>query len=255
VSNDPVLLLHGQPGAAADWERLRASIGDGVRTIAIDRPGWDGQSAVTDLGGNASAATAALDQAGVARATVVGHSMGAAVAAWLACAEPDRVGRLVLVAPAANAASLTRIDYLLGAPVVGCLAGAVAMASGGLALGSGSVRRHIARTIALDDRYLQGAGRILRAPSAWRAFAYEQRTLIRQLPMLEHRLGQLSVPTTIVAGTADRVVPIGAARRLAAQVPGAELVELEAAGHLVHLRHARELARVIAGVQQVDRPV
>jgi len=181
--------------------------------------------------------------------------MGAAVAAWLACAEPDRVGRLVLVAPAANAASLTRIDYLLGAPVVGCLAGAVAMASGGLALGSGSVRRHIARTIALDDRYLQGAGRILRAPSAWRAFAYEQRTLIRQLPMLEHRLGQLSVPTTIVAGTADRVVPIGAARRLAAQVPGAELVELEAAGHLVHLRHARELARVIAGVQQVDRPV
>jgi len=67
VSNDPVLLLHGQPGAAADWERLRASIGDGVRTIAIDRPGWDGQSAVTDLGGNASAATAALDQAGDGR--------------------------------------------------------------------------------------------------------------------------------------------------------------------------------------------
>jgi pimeloyl-ACP methyl ester carboxylesterase len=246
VSNDPVLLLHGQPGAAADWERLRASIGDGMKTIAVDRPGWDGRSAVTDLGGNATAAKAVLDRAGVARATVVGHSFGAAVAAWLACAGPDRVGRLVLVAPAVNVASLTRVDYLLAAPVVGCLAGAVAMASGGLVLGNGSLRRAIARASALDDRYLQAAGRVLRAPSAWRAFASEQRTLLRQLPVLEHRLGQLSVPTTIVAGTADRVVPIDAARRLAAQVPGAELVEIEAAGHLIHLRHAREVARVIA---------
>lgn len=250
MSNDPVLLLHGQPGAAADWERLRASIGNGVRTIAIDRPGWDGRSAVTDLSGNASAATAALDRVGVARATVVGHSLGAAVAAWLACAEPDRVGRLVLVAPAVNVASLTRFDYLLAAPVVGSLAGALAMASGGLVLASGSLRRAIGQAIALDDGYLQAAGRVLRAPSAWRAFASEQRTLIRQLPVLEHRLEQLSVPTTIVAGTADRVVPIGAARRLAAQVPGAELVEIEAAGHLVHLRHAREVARVIAGGDQ-----
>lgn len=246
MSNDPVLLLHGQPGAAADWERLRASIGDGMRTIAIDRPGWDGRSVVTDLGGNAIAATAALDRAGVDRATVVGHSLGAAVAAWLACSEPERVGRLVLVAPAANVASLTRVDYLLAAPAVGLLAGTVAMASAGLVLASGSVRRAIVQRISLDDRYLSGAGRVLRAPSAWRAFASEQRTLIRQLPVLERRLAQLSVPTTIVAGTADRVVPIGAARRLAAQVPGADLVEIAAAGHLVHLRHPRELARVIA---------
>jgi pimeloyl-ACP methyl ester carboxylesterase len=251
VSNDPVLLLHGQPGAAADWERLRASIGNGVRTIAIDRPGWDGRSAATDLGGNASAAIAALDRAGVDRATVVGHSLGAAVAAWLACAEPDRVGRLVLVSPAANVDSLTRFDYLLGAPVLGPLAGAVAMATGGLVLANGSLRRAIGRAIALDDRYLADAARILRAPAAWRAFASEQRTLIRQLPLLEHRLGQLSAPTTIVAGTADRVVPIGAARRLATQVPGAELVEIEAAGHLVHLRHTDELAQVIAGAARV----
>src|SRR5207253_1723305 len=80
VSNDPVLLLHGQPGAAADWEPLRAALGDAVRAIAIDRPGWSRREPVTDLIGNVQAAVAALDRAGVQRATVVGHSRGAQAA-------------------------------------------------------------------------------------------------------------------------------------------------------------------------------
>ncbi len=248
MSNDFVMLLHGQPGAASDWERVRASIGDEARTIAIDRPGWDGRSPVSDLAGNASAARAALDAAGIARATVVGHSLGAAVAAWLAWADPERVARLVLVAPAANLDSLGAVDYLLAARAVGWLASIGAMAGGGLVLGAGPVRRWVAEATALDDRYLQTAGRMLLTPSAWRAFVREQRFLVRDLPVLERRLAQISAPTTIVAGTADRVVPVAAARRLATQIRGADLVELEHAGHLLHLQHAGELASVIAGV-------
>ena len=247
MSNDPVLLLHGQPGAAADWEHLRASLGDGARTIAIDRPGWDGRSPVRDLAGNANAARAALDRAGAIRATVVGHSLGAAVAAWLAWSSPARVRRLVLVSPAANVEALSAVDYLLAAPVVGWLASVSVMAGGGLVLGAGPVRRWVAEATALDDRYLRAAGRLLLTPSAWRSFVLEQRFLVRDLPVLERRLAQISVPTTIVASTNDHVVPIAAARRLASQIPGAELVELEHAGHLPHQHHAGELARVIAG--------
>jgi len=245
VSNDPVLLLHGQPGAATDWQRLRAALSNGVRTIAIDRPGWDGRSRVTDLAGNAEAALSALDGAGAARATVVGHSLGAAVAAWLAGLAPARVGRLVLVAPAANLDSLGPIDYLLAAPVVGWLAGVGAMAGGGLALGAGPVRRWVAEATALDDRYLQTAGRMLLTPAAWRSFVREQRCLVRDLPALERRLPGIAAPTTIVAGTGDHVVPIAAARRLRTQIPGAELVEVEHAGHLLHVQQAGRLAEVV----------
>jgi len=247
VSNDPVLLLHGQPGAAADWDHLRASVPDAAQTIAIDRPGWDGRSRVRDLAGNASAARTALDRAGVVQATVVGHSLGAAVAAWLAWSSPERVSRLVLVAPAANVDSLGVVDYLLAAPIVGWLASVGAMGAGGLVLGAGPVRRWVAEATALDDRYLRASGRMLLTPSAWRSFVREQRFLVRDLPVLERRLAEISAPTTIVAGAADRVVPIAAARRLALQIPGAKLVELEHAGHLVHQHHAGELARVVAG--------
>ena len=242
---DPVLLLHGQPGAASDWEHVTASIGDETTTVAFDRPGWDGRSAVRDLAGNASAARTVLDLAGIRRATVVGHSLGAAVASWLAWSSPERVGRLLLVAPAANLESLSAIDYLLAAPVAGWLASVGAMTGGGLVLGAGPVRRWVAEATALDDRYLQSAGRMLLTPSAWRSFVREQRLLVRDLPVLERRLGEISAPTKIVAGTADRVVPIGAARRLAGQIPGAQLVEIEHAGHLVHRHQAGAVARAI----------
>jgi pimeloyl-ACP methyl ester carboxylesterase len=247
VTNDPVLLLHGQPGAAADWERLQAALRDRVPTLAIDRPGWDGSSRPTDLAGNARAALEALDHAGMARATVAGHSLGAGVAAWLASSHPQRVGRLVLVAPAANLDSLSRVDYLLAAPLLGWLAAVGAMAGGGLVLGAGSVRRWVAEATALDDRYLRSAGRMLLAPAAWRSFVREQRYMVRDLPTLERRLGQISTRTTIVSGTADRVVPVTAARRLAGQIRGAELLEIEHAGHLVHVQHAGRLAEIIAG--------
>jgi pimeloyl-ACP methyl ester carboxylesterase len=247
VSDDPVLLLHGQPGAGSDWEDVRASIGGGARTVAFDRPGWDGRSAVRDLAGNASAVRMVLDRAGIARATVVGHSLGAAVAAWLAWSSPERVGRLVLVAPAVNVDSLGPVDYLLAAPVVGWVASVGAMAGTGLAFGAGPLRRWVAEATALDDRHLESARRMLLAPAAWRSFVREQRFLVRDLPVLERRLSEISAPATIVAGVSDRVVPIASARRLAGQIRGAELIEIERAGHLVHLHHAGEVARVIAG--------
>jgi pimeloyl-ACP methyl ester carboxylesterase len=245
VSHDPVLLLHGQPGGAADWERLRASLGPDLRTIAIDRPGWDSRSAPADLDGNAHRALEALDLAGVERATVVGHSLGAAVAAWLACAEPSRVGRLVLVAPAANRASLSTVDSVLAAPLVGPVVSAAAMAGGALVLAAPPARRWVAEARALDERYLAAAGRMLRAPSAWRSFVFEQRALIRDLPELERRLGRLPVPTKIISGSLDHVVPLSAARRLSAQIPGAELVVIAGAGHLVHVEHAGRVADII----------
>ena len=201
---------------------------------------------MTDLAGNARAALAALDRAGVTRATVVGHSLGAAVAAWLAASAPERVSRLVLVSPAANLDSLSAMDYLLAAPLVGWLASVGAMAGGGLVLGTGLLRRWVAEATALDERYLRAAGRMLLTPRAWRAFVREQRFLVRDLPTLEGRLAEISAPTTIVAGIGDRVVPIAAARRLAGQIPGAELVEIEHAGHLLHVQQAGRLAEVIA---------
>ena len=239
----PVLLLHGQPGGACDWEPVAGVLGR--RAIVFDRPGWDGRSKPTDLPGNARAALATLDRLGIDCATVAGHSLGGAVAAWIAADHPDRVEALVLAAPAANVDALYALDRWLAAPVAGYAASAASLAGLGAALATGPVRRRIARELAVEDRYLRAAsGRLLR-PSAWRAFATEQRALVRDLPALEHRLAQISAPTTIVAGAADRLVPPAAVRTLVGQIAGAELVVLEHAGHLLQVQQPRRMAEII----------
>jgi pimeloyl-ACP methyl ester carboxylesterase len=245
MTDEPVLLLHGQPGGAGDWDRVRAAIGSRTPTLAIDRPGWDGRSAPADLPGNAEAALEALDATGAPRATVVGHSFGGAVAAWLAAAHPQRVTALVLVSPAANCASLYRADYLMAAPVAGYLTSVVTLGGVGLSLTAGPVRRRLAADLGLDDRYLRGAARVLRTPRAWRAYAAEQRVLVDDLPELEARLGRIAAPTTIVAGTADWVVPTRSVRRLAEQIEPAELVLVPDAGHLLPQQAPERLAELI----------
>jgi pimeloyl-ACP methyl ester carboxylesterase len=231
-----VLLLHGQPGGAADWDRVIAGVGGRADVLAVDRPGWDGRTRARDLAGNAAAALAALDRRGVERAVVVGHSLGAAVAAWLAATRPERVAGLVLAAPAANLAALYALDRWLAAPVAGDVAAAATLGGLGLALAVGPVRRRIARASGLDEAYLRAAGAAVRRPSAWRAYAAEQRTLVSDLPELEHRLSAIRAPTTIIAGVHDRIVPARATRRLSEQIPRAHLRHSAAAGHLVPQR-------------------
>jgi pimeloyl-ACP methyl ester carboxylesterase len=239
------VLLHGQPGSARDWDGVLAALGERTHTLAIDRLGWDGASAAAGLQENADAALVALDALGAERATLVGHSFGAAVAGWVAAHHPDRVDALVLVAPAANVASLFPVDRWLALPVAGYLASTSLLAGAGVALASGQARRWIAGQLALDERFLQDAGRAMRSPAAWRAFAVEQRALIRELPTLEKMLPQIEAPTRVVIGTADRVVPPSSARKLAGQIAGAELFEIEHANHLLPLQHPERVAELI----------
>jgi pimeloyl-ACP methyl ester carboxylesterase len=241
------LLLHGQPGCASDWDRVVAAIGGRARTIAVDRPGWDQLGTPRDLAGNVAAALEVLDLDQVPRATVVGHSFGSAVAAWLAVDHPERVSALVLIAPAASVASLTRLDRWLVAPVAGKLLSVAAVTGAGLALASPHIRRRIAARLDLDEGYLRGAGRALRSRAAWRAFVTEQRALVGDLPLLESRLSRIAAPTSIMIGSTDRIVPPASARQLATQIPGAKVVVVEGAGHLLSMRRPELVAQVVLG--------
>lgn len=247
MSRTAILLLHGQPGSARDWDRVASELPGQAETVAIDRPGWDGRSRAAGLAGNARAALAALDERGIDRATIVGHSFGGAVAAWLAVHHPRRVAALVLAAPAANTASLYRVDRWLAAPVLGYVASAAALSVVGSVLGLEPLRRRIATGLSVDDAYLRGAGGRLLSPSTWGSFVDEQRALVRELPVLEAHLGRIAAPTTILTGSGDTLVPQHSVLELAHQIPGARLAVLPGAGHLLPLRNAPDVAaRILA---------
>ena len=152
---------------------------------------------------------------------------------------------LVLIAPAANLAALYPVDRWLAAPVAGDLASAASMGALGLALAVAPLRRRIARVSGIDEGYLHLARDASLRPSAWRAYASEQRTLVRDLPKLERQLGAITAPTTILSGGRDRIVPPRASRRLADQIAGARLLVSPRAGHLLPHRAPDLVADVI----------
>ncbi len=239
------MLVHGQPGGAADWHPVRAAIAGRNPTIVPARPGWDGASRALGVEGNGRAIVSLLERQGVRSATLAGHSFGGAVACWIAAHAPERVGALILAAPSANLASLYSVDRWLAAPVLGAAVAATMLGTSGLVLSSARVRAQVAAKLRVQDGYLREAGRSLRSPRAWRAFVVEQRALLHELPQLERELVQISAPTTIVIGSEDRVVPPRSAELLQRQIPHAQLQVLCGVGHLLPLFQPERLSEII----------
>jgi pyruvate dehydrogenase E2 component (dihydrolipoamide acetyltransferase) len=116
AGGEPLVLLHGFGGDLNNW-LFNAEPLSGARAVyALDLPGHGGSS--KDVGAGDAAALAGalrefLDDRGIERAHLAGHSMGGLVAAELALAEPDRVASLALIAPAGFGDEIDR-EYVEG---------------------------------------------------------------------------------------------------------------------------------------------
>jgi pimeloyl-ACP methyl ester carboxylesterase len=186
------------------------------------------------------------------RLTVVGHSLGGGIALELALKYPERVGALVLVGSVGVAEALSGFDRLLVVPMVGSgiLRAGVATSRRGLIAATRYFERYpqarLARKVAVlptlqaaigsDGRPIIGRSR--------RSFLVEQRALLAETPQLERSLGRICVPTAVVTGASDHIVPTSAARALQARVPGAELIVMPG-GHLLPFERPDKLAEIV----------
>jgi pimeloyl-ACP methyl ester carboxylesterase len=78
-----------------------------------------------------------------------------------------------------------------------------------------------------------------------RSFTHEQRALLREQTVLEAALDKITVPTTVVVGSRDRVVSPKAQRALAGRIAGARLIELHGKGHLIPHHEPERLAEIV----------
>ncbi|SRR5579883_92767 len=222
----PVLLIMGLGAASALWWRTRPVLAAQYRTIAFDNRGV-GRSDVPpgpySIPAMSSDAAAVLDAAGVARAHVFGISMGGMIAQEFALQYPGRILSLIL----------------------GCTS----------AGGPNAVRAEAAATETLKAR---GAMTPEQAEQAFIPFLYDDSTPRERIeedlakrrawyPPVEgytaqlqgifgwqadDRLPQIAVPTLVIHGRNDRLVPPGNGERIASRIPGAQLVLLPSANHM-----------------------
>src|ERR1700712_1587714 len=109
-----VVLLHGQPGTAADWYRVVPLLSPDHRVIAVDRPGYCGEpSEARDWAGNADALLAMLDDLGLAKGVLVAGSGGGGVAVGAPRRAPERISGIVFVAAVGGTGAITWLDRLI----------------------------------------------------------------------------------------------------------------------------------------------
>ncbi|GAC1315860.1 MAG: hypothetical protein NVSMB25_00510 [Thermoleophilaceae bacterium] len=243
-----VLLLHGQPGSAADWAGVRAALRSRFTVVAPDRPGYGETGGAADgMAGNASAMIGLMDELGIPNAIVAGHSWGAGVALALAQRSPDRVTRLVLVCPVTPADRLGVVDRMLATRKLGAAATRVGFWAAGAALSTALAQQRVERALpGFGAEHSAELARAWRRGPLWRSFYREQTALFDELPTLREGLARMSTTTTVVIGSNDRITPPSVSRRFAASI-GAGLVEVPHGGHLLPMQAPSEVADAIAG--------
>jgi uncharacterized membrane protein YbhN (UPF0104 family)/pimeloyl-ACP methyl ester carboxylesterase len=246
-----LVLLHGQPGSAADWDAVLARLPAQLHAVAKDRPGY-GTSHHNAAGfrANAQVILDDLDDRGVDAAILVAHSWAGGAALLAAHQAPDRVTAVVLLAGVGPGA-VSILDWLLAAPVIGPLAARVMwrwtpwIARARLAWLSGGEGPPLDPGEHLS---LQVWGEKKPGPEPrWRAFLTEQRALLSELAELESALPSIGVPVLLLADPADQIVPIMTAHRLVSELPQARLRLISDAGHHLPRRAPGAVTEAIAG--------
>jgi pimeloyl-ACP methyl ester carboxylesterase len=232
----PVVLVHGLGGSAFSWRLTRRQLADaGFRTLAVDLRGFglSDKSFDADHSRAAQARVVAevMEALGMSASAVVGHSMGAGVAAHLALERPDLVERLVLVAAwLPDDAVVPWPGQLLDVPPVARWGRLIVRT-----LATPNLVTMVLRTLYDDPNDIEQAlvaGHLV--PLGVRGWDQAVLAVVRDVGRSEWPapLATISMPTLIVWGTHDPWLSVRRAPELRDAIPGARLTLIDGAGHL-----------------------
>jgi len=222
----PLAFLHGVGGGHGAWDdQLAFFSARGYRAFAWDQPGYGTTAAVApyDLERIAEAAQQAIRREVGAPTVVIGHSMGGFIAQELYARHPDSVRALVLCfTSAAFGGSGSDFAREFIAARIGPLDAGRNMAD---------IAAALIPTMRGTRSNPEGLARAERLMAAVPPQTYRQAVAL--LTTFDRRalLPEIRVPTLLIAGSDDKTAPASVMQRMAARIPGAEFVALEACGH------------------------
>jgi pimeloyl-ACP methyl ester carboxylesterase len=235
----PIVFLHGASTSLKDpLFSFRKKLQGRARLLFVDRPGHGS----SDIGGEqnvlpdgqADAVAELMKKRGIAKAIIVGHSFGGAIAAAFAVRHPDMVSGLVFLSPAVYPwdGSVAWYYSAATAPVTGQVFSALVVPPIGLLAINGAASavfspNQVPAGYVSETNAFQALG-----PTAFRHNAQEisalndwARTASRQYP-------KIKAPTVIITGDADKIVsPEIHAKHLALDIRGAKLLVVHKLGH------------------------
>ena len=231
-SGQPLVLIPGLGYDGWMWHRMIPGLAEHFQVISIDNRG-SGQSAKPPGPYSATLLAAdvvgLLDNFGLPRAHILGHSMGGFIAQALALDYPERVDKLILSATNFGGPrhipimpeAMSVLTDVSGDPIARLRRGiAISCAPGFAEMNPEFVEYWVNYRVQnpID-------------PAGYQAQLAIGLSLIPEAAAFEGRLGAVQAPTLILFGAHDKVVPPGNANLLAARIPEAQVVILPDAGH------------------------
>jgi 3-oxoadipate enol-lactonase len=240
-----IALLHAGIADSRMWAPQLESFGREHRVIAPDLPGFGTTPIESDVVDNRAFVRAALDEAGMERAVLVGTSFGGRVALELTLESPERVSALVLVgAP---------IDGQEWSPEVQRFAEEeeAAFARGDFdAAVEPNLHLWVAgprRTLDDVDPAVTELVRDMQRNIYVLQDGHDDLQVVPLDPPASQRLGEVMVPTLVLTGDEDVADIHATAARLATEIPHAERATIAQAAHLPNLERPDEFDRVVLG--------
>lgn len=174
----------------------------------------------------ADAVATALRARDLPAVAIEAESGGGRIGLWLAVDHPDLVERLVLAAVASETPS--------GSPMAERMARWIALGEGG---DWGSFFANMAQLMKAGSEAESGsfaaAARLQPRPATPERFIGELKATLDPSSFVTSRLGEIAVPTLVLGGELDQVVPVAASRLVAESIPGATLITDPECGHTV----------------------
>ncbi|HEX6198767.1 MAG TPA: alpha/beta hydrolase [Thermoanaerobaculia bacterium] len=244
-SAETVVLLHGFGASSYSWRRVTGELA-GYRTVALDLRGFGYTERPPGIEpytrqGQIDLVLAVMDELGIDRAHLVGHSYGGALAATLAARRPERVRSLTLVDAAHPEYPQRRRTRLASVRPLTELFIRVR------ALRPRLIRRALERSIADDsvvtDELVDAYAERLAIEHAPRA--YYGITAPVEEPEEEISLGQVPVPTLVLWGEEDTLITVEEGREASRVIPCHRFVTIPGAGHLPMEERPAELAEAL----------
>jgi pimeloyl-ACP methyl ester carboxylesterase len=261
---DPVVLIHGLLDSSRTWRKVAPVLAVGRRVIVPDLFGHGESDGPADadysLGGHVGALRDLLDELGIERATIVGHSLGGGVALAFTYLCPERVERLALLSSGGLGRELSPVLRAATVPGAGPIlrtAGArppVLLLRGVAALLQRTGARRAARAVVDVAHLLEGLG----DAGSRGAFLKTARSVIdghgQKATAIAYFDVFRAIDLLVLHGSRDRVIPAAHAERVRELHPRAEVVLLDGVGHSPQLAQAGYVAERIAAFMARPRP-
>lgn len=253
-----IVLIHGASGNLEDMRPLGELLASRRRVVMMDRPGhgWsDRPGGPSDASPERQAQliAEALDALQIARAVVVGHSLGGTVAVAFALAYPQRTSGLVLLGAVTHPwpGGIAWYYSITSTRWIGSLFARTLALPLGMLLVPPGIASVFAPDVPPPDYAQRTKVALFLRPAEFIDNAADVAALYPFVVRQSHRYGELQMPVGILSGDADSIVSIDIHSRAMAQaVQGSRLIILPDGGHMPHQSAtavAAELIEEVAG--------